>query len=173
MPPSAPDDGHDLQGAPARATFNIVFVCTGNTCRSPMAEGIARSQLEQRGWRHVRVASAGVAAATGAPASPQAVEVAGRHGVDLSQHRSQPLTPELAGWADLILAMGPSHRSGVEWAGGSDRAAMLAEFADPEDSGRGVSDPYGGPVEVYERTFAELSGLISRALDRLAPILHP
>src|SRR5690606_21448064 len=86
-------------------TYNVLFVCTGNTCRSPLAEAIARAALEARGWTHVRVDSAGTAAAWDLPASENAAAVAAEHGLDLSGHRSQPVTPELVRWADLILVM--------------------------------------------------------------------
>jgi protein-tyrosine-phosphatase len=159
---------------PATATFNILFVCTGNTCRSPLAEGIARDELARRGWRHVRVASAGLAARRGSGASPEAVTVAGRYGIDLSGHASQPLTRELAAWADLILAMGPSHLAVLDRVGGAEKAATIGDFVAGADGlGVPVADPYGGSEEVYEATFRELRDLISAALDRLGPILSP
>lgn len=172
-PPGGPEGADQRADAPpAATTFNIVFVCTGNTCRSPMAEVIARDELARRGWPHVRVASAGVAAGVGAPASAEAVEVARGHGLDLSGHRSRRLSGELIDWADLILAMGHSHLPSIALSGGAEKSALLGDFAGG-GTGGGVSDPYGGPVEVYERTFRELRELISSALDRLAPILAP
>ncbi|HEX8245472.1 MAG TPA: low molecular weight protein arginine phosphatase [Longimicrobium sp.] len=160
--------------APRTATFNLLFVCTGNTCRSPLAEGIARAELARRGWRNVEVASAGLNAANGQEATREAVVVAQRAGIDLSGHASRRLTPQIAGWADLILGMGPGHLSMLERLGLGEKASTLGDFAaGPGGEGRPVNDPYGGSEAVYEETFHELRALVSAALDRLAPILAP
>jgi protein arginine phosphatase len=156
------------------ASFRILLVCTGNTCRSPMAEVILRRNLEDRGWSQVEVRSAGVGAFPGQPATEEAVQAAARRDLDLTEHRSTPLDPELVGWADLILTMTGSHLASVTWAGGGERSAVITAYAAgpegaPEDALRGVSDPIGGGEEAYEETFQELEELLERVLDRLAP----
>jgi len=89
----------------------VLFVCTGNTCRSPMAEAIARAHLERAGLGHrVLVASAGVTASHGAPATPEATRAAEAVGASLTTHRSQPLTPELLDRADVVYTMTESHQ---------------------------------------------------------------
>ncbi len=165
-------------GAAGGEAFTLLFVCTGNTCRSPLAAALARREAERRGWKGIRVRSAGIAAFPGEPASDGSLAVAREAGLDLSDHRSRPLDGELVAAADLILTMSAGHLEAVFHLGGEGKGTLLTAFADgvegaPHRGWRGVSDPYGNGVEHYRETYRELEKLVTRTFDRLAPVLAP
>lgn len=154
-------------------TYNILFVCSGNTCRSPMAEGIAAHALEERGWGHVAVASAGIAALRGGAAAAHAIAAAGEAGIDIADHVSMPLTHDLLDWADLVLAMSPSQRAAVLDSGYGDKVALVTDFMEGELAGQAIVDPFGGDLDEYRATFAQLRAAIDSVLGKLEPILSP
>ena len=155
------------------ASVMILLVCTGNTCRSPMAEilcrqllaerlGVEPAALEEHGWI---VMSAGIAAMAGGRASPEAVEAMDEFPLDLSGHETQPLTEPLVRNADFIYTMTRSHREAIvaEWPGAAERTFQLS----PE--GSDVSDPIGGPLEQYRACAAEIRRHLEARLEQLKP----
>lgn len=144
----------------------VLFVCTGNICRSPLAAALLERALKDRGIEEVTVTSAGTGAWDGAPASEGAYLVGLEHGLDLSGHRARLLTRELVEEADLILTMARHHRARVDELGGEGRVFVLGEYA-----GKGadeVSDPFGGNIGVYRDTAQELEALTAAVAERLA-----
>jgi protein-tyrosine-phosphatase len=149
--------------------MRILFVCTGNTCRSPMAVEIARRVARERGLGDVVIESAGTGAFEGSGASDGALLVTMEHGGDLSGHRAHQLTPELVAAADLILVMGDRHLRRVAELGGAGKSWLLTDYASHGGDERQVLDPFGGDLATYRATYEELEREIRRALDRLVP----
>lgn len=149
-------------------SYRVTFVCTGNTCRSPMAEAVARKWLEERGIDAITVASAGILAGEGHPASDGARWAASERGLDLDSHRASLLTAEMIAASDLILTMGQSHRRVVEDQGGEGRTHRLRDYAGEHGD---VQDPFGGPDHVYDATFREIQALVGRAMERIVRAL--
>ena len=148
--------------------MRILYICTGNTCRSPIAEALTRQLADQRGLTHLVVESAGTNADDGRPASDGAVLIGLERQLDLTGHRARQLTPELVARADLVLVMGPHHLERVEALGGAGKTYLLTDFASRSTEGRAVNDPFGGDLAVYRTTVDELDTEIRRAVDRLA-----
>lgn len=159
--------------APAGESYRILFLCTGNTCRSPMAAAVARDALARRGWRHVEVRSAGVAALPGAPASDQAVGAASERDLDLSDHRASQLDEDGVRWADLVLCMSPSHVRVAEQLGGEGKTALVTDFLAGEGRGGPVVDPFGADLTTYRTTLHQLAAAVEAVLDGLEPLVAP
>jgi len=147
--------------------MRILFVCTGNTCRSPLAEALAQKLIVERALTDIEVLSAGTSAWDSAPASDGALLVGMERNLDLSPHRAQTLTRELVRDSDLVLGMGPHHLERIEALGGSGRSYLVTEYASRGATSRPVNDPIGGELELYRATADELDQEIRRVFDRL------
>ena len=164
---------YTLEQLRGTAGLSIAFVCTGNTCRSPMAEGIARVRLaarlevdpERLGEFGFELRSMGVLAGVGSAASPHAVEVMRESGVDLAGHRSTPATLEDVLAQDRVYCLTASHEDALRGTLPPGRAAHV-ELLDPD--GGDVPDPFGGTREDYQRAAERIGEMIERRLDEWA-----
>lgn len=150
--------------------YVVMFVCTGNTCRSPMALGVLRSMLDKRGVSNVRVTSSGTGTLDGYPASTNSIQAAKVHGIDISDHHAQVLTPELVETSDLILALAYGHYQHIaqEFPEAIDKLFMVKSFPDQDPSPElSVKDPIGMDYDDYLRTFNELKRELRRALPAI------
>ena len=146
---------------------SILFVCTGNICRSPMASVLFNSKIgsraDQQGWD---VRSAGTRAVNGAPASINAREVMKAWGLDLSLHLSRPVSDDLIRSSDLVLTMERDHKEELQekFPDLAGRIYMLSEMIGLEQD---IADPIGGPLDAYELTARELDRTINSGLKKI------
>ena len=148
--------------------FRIVFVCTGNVCRSPMAETFLKNALDERGLASpVEVLSAGTAAVLGQTASSSSVSACRPYGVSLGTFRSTPLTLELCEAAHLLLVMDYPHREYVEehFPDCADKIRLLGSFLFDEPGRMGIPDPIGGTPDLYQRVAEVIHHAVSEVVQ--------
>lgn len=135
--------------------MRFLFVCTGNTCRSPMAEGILKDIAKKKNL-DIQVSSAGIFAHNGEPISSKAIEAMKQIGIDISDYRSKSLNEKQLRDADIILTMGHSHKHFIEdkYRGYGGKVFTLLEYV--YGFKNDISDPYGGDLNIYKEIRDEI-----------------
>ncbi|MBI2881517.1 MAG: homoserine kinase [Candidatus Tectomicrobia bacterium] len=147
--------------------MNVLFVCTGNMCRSPMAEAYLKILLQKGGRSDVEVTSAGTHALPGAPPPPEAVATAAQISLDLEHHRARPLTSEMVEQADVILVMAPEHAEhlAAHFPEAARKVELLSRYAlIPNDDA--IPDPLGGSAFHYRSAYALIAEVVQAFYDR-------
>jgi protein-tyrosine-phosphatase len=145
----------------------ILFVCTGNLCRSPMAAGLLRQRLADEGLEaRYRVLSAGIWGVDGRPASKEAITVMGERGIDIADHRAHTINADDVAEAELILVMSREHAQAIRhtWPQYAWRVHRLSEMAGKQQD---VRDPYGDPIEEYRTCADTIARYLDKGLERI------
>lgn len=155
--------------------MNVLLVCTGNTCRSPMAEALIDDAVDRSSTLHgeVKLETAGTFAAEGAGATEEAVRAMDEMGLSIAKHKTRQFTKELAEWADIILAMGKEQIEHMEVIAPEQTDIMhtllgYADYVDgdPAENIYELSDPFGGDLEDYEACAAQLKEAAEKVVHR-------
>ena len=136
--------------------MNILFVCTGNTCRSPMAEGLFKKLLADRKTENVSCSSAGLFAMTGDEVTPNSVKACERFEVDISAHRARRITSYILDETDKFVCMTPEHAASLSLYVPSEKLIVLGE---------GIPDPFGGDMETYIRCANSIRTALTEQFD--------
>lgn len=146
--------------------MKILFVCTGNTCRSPMAEGILRSLAKERNI-NVEVKSVGISVFDGEKASKNTIEAMKKIGIDISEHKASQLHKDLVEEVDLILTLSRSHKEFVlsSYPSSKNKLFTLTEYAYGVE--KDIEDPFGRSLSVYEKTRDEIYQAVIQIKEKI------
>ncbi|CCQ94989.1 Low molecular weight protein-tyrosine-phosphatase ywlE [[Clostridium] ultunense Esp] len=164
------DHSRNDEGNLSLNDMKVLFVCTGNTCRSPMAEALLRHLVGDE----MEVKSAGILAFEGSPASPHAIQVMEERGIELN-HTARQIDEPLMSWADLILTMTIGHKRSLQnhFPQYTDKVFTLKEYAHSlsqdgsisPDSPLDIDDPFGGDVEQYRKAAQDIEEALKKWLE--------
>jgi protein-tyrosine-phosphatase len=148
---------------------HIVFVCTGNICRSPMAEGVMRHKFKEEGRHDMTVSSMGIHGLNGYSATEYAQKVCVEDGIDISHHKARYLVGDELQMADLILCMETVHKKFIQtffpWL--HKKVFLLGAWPEKQTRKSGIKDPMGGSYEKYQKVY----NLIKTHIERIIPLL--
>jgi protein-tyrosine-phosphatase len=151
---------------------SILFVCTANICRSPMAAALFRTRLKavRPDWEQWKIESAGTWGLDGQPAAKNSRVVMAEKGLDITGHRARTVTSEMLEQYDLILTMEPGHKEAlrIEFPSVASRVFMLSEMEGVQVP---VRDPYGGPITAFHETVERLDEMIERGMARILALV--
>ncbi len=146
---------------------HILFVCMGNICRSPFAEGLLKKLVQKKGVYNIVADSAGLLALSGHSASNMAQKVAAEYDVDLSGHIAKSVREDIVDRSNLILVMEKAHAESLldTFPGAEDKVFLIRHFASFGSRNRGIADPYGLNYEAYRFCFLDIQGCVSRLAE--------
>ena len=155
--------------------MNILFVCTGNTCRSSIAEGIFKEKLKTINEKNIKVSSAGISAVEGQPANEKSIKVLKSKGIDISLHRSKQLTDDMVNGSDLILTMTLSHKKIIKecFLNSINKVFTLKEYAQIISNEKiyrnnlDIADPYGMDYNVYDQSMREIETELDKIVNNI------
>ena len=148
---------------------NFLFICLGDICRSPFAEGLFAKLAAQEKLGALKTQSAGLIALPGNSATYMAKQVAKEYAVDLTEHKAQPVSKNLVNWSDLILVMEKSHKDTLftQFPEAADKTWLIRHYARYGSRNRGIADPYGLDYEAYRFCFLDIEDAVAGLIKSL------